>query len=235
MCRNSIVSHVPACWFCWCLWSLYKEQLVCKYGIQHNYPWKDVTKLSSRYNWFITMVLGIYPVTYKCTSSSETWELRCCRLLDQKWFGEKRLPFALPAIFILCILVFLPALFLLLYPMKIFQKYLGCCSRRLLALHAFADVLQGCYKNGTNGTRDCRYFAGLYLVFRIVLLAAVSIFGFYDEMVSTVCLFTASLLFLLFRPYKNCSWLNIWDSIAFSLYAFVLCIDNLLHLFPFKL
>ena len=142
-----------------------------------------------------------------------------------EWFGEKHLPFALPAIFILCIFVFLPALFLLLYPMKIFQKCLGCCGRRLLAVHAFADFFQGCYKNGTNGTRDCRYFAGLYLIYRIVLLPSVygsSIFGFYDEIVSTVCLVTASLLFLLFRPYKNSSWLNIWDSIAFSLFAFVL-------------
>ena len=141
-----------------------------------------------------------------------------------EWFGEKHLPFALPAIFILCIFVFLPALFLLLYPMKIFQKCLGCCGRRLLVLHAFADVLQGCYKNGTNGTRDCRYFAGLYLIYRIVLLPAVyggSIFGFYDEIVSTVCLVTASLLFLLFHPYKGSSWLNIWDSTVFSLYAFV--------------
>ena len=145
-----------------------------------------------------------------------------------EWFGEKHLPFALPAIFILCIFVFLPALFLLLYPIRIFQKCLGCCGRRLLALHAFADVLQGCYKNGTNGTRDCRYFAGLYLVFRIVLLPALydgSIFCFYDDMVLIVCLVTASLLFLLFRPYKNSSWLNIWDSIGFSLYAFaVFCI-----------
>ena len=34
-----------------------------------------------------------------------------------------------------------------------------------------------------------------------------------------VCSVTASLRFLLFRPYKNSSWLNIWDSIAFSLLA----------------
>ena len=142
-----------------------------------------------------------------------------------EWFGEKHLPFALLAIIILCLFVFLPALFLLLYPMRTFQRCLGCCGRRLLALHAFADVLQGCYKNGTNGTRDCRYFAGLYLVFRIVLLPAVyggSIYGFYGDMVSTVCLITGSLLFLLFCPYKNSSWLNIWDSTTFSLYAFVL-------------
>ena len=38
-------------------------------------------------------------------------------------------------------------------------------------------------------------------------------------MVVIVCSVTASLRFLLFRPYKNSSWLNIWDSIAFSLLA----------------
>ena len=41
-------------------------------------------------------------------------------------------------------------------------------------------------------------------------------------MVSIVCLVTGSLLFLLFRPYKDCSWLNIWDSAVFSLGAFML-------------
>ena len=144
-----------------------------------------------------------------------------------EWFGEKHLPFVLPAIFILCIFVFLPALFLLLYPMKIFQKCLGCCGRRLLALHAFADVFQGCYKNGTNGTRDCRYFAGLYIVLRIVLLpelfdGAIPVGKTYHGMLAVICLVTASILFLLFRPYKDSLWLiNIWDSIAFSLFAFV--------------
>ena len=145
-----------------------------------------------------------------------------------EWFGEKHIPFALSGIFVLCTFVFLPALFLLLYPMKTFQRCLGCCGRRWLALHAFADVLQGCYKNGTNGTRDCRYFAGLYLVLRIVLLPSLygsSIFGTYDQMVSIVCLVTASLLFLIFQPYKDSSWLNIWDSSLLSIIAFtVLCI-----------
>ena len=145
-----------------------------------------------------------------------------------EWLGEKHLPFALPAIFILCIFVFLPALFLLLYPMRVFQKCLGCCGGRWLALHAFADVLQGCYKNGTNGTRDCRYFAGLYLLLRIVLLLSLhggSIFGLYDEMVSIVCLVIASLFFLIFHPYKDSSWLNIWDSTLLLILAFgVFCV-----------
>ena len=142
-----------------------------------------------------------------------------------EWFGDKHLPFALFAIFVLCVFIFFPALVLLLYPTKLFQKCLGCCGSRWLALHAFADVFQGCYKNGTNGTRDCRYFAGLYLVLRIVLLLAMyggSVFGIYDEMVSIICLVIAALLFLLFRPYKDKFWLNVWDSTLFSFIAFTI-------------
>ena len=30
------------------------------------------------------------------------------------------------------------------------------------------DTFQGCYKDGTNGTRDCRYFAALYLITRFI-------------------------------------------------------------------
>ena len=31
-----------------------------------------------------------------------------------------------------------------------------------------SDTFQGCYKDGTNETRDCRYFAGLQLVLRLL-------------------------------------------------------------------
>ena len=147
-----------------------------------------------------------------------------------EWFGAEHLPYAILAIFVLCILIFLPAVFLLLYPTKIFQKCLGCCGRRLLVLHAFADVFQGCYKNGTNGTRDCRYFAGLYLILRIILVLLLpngSVFGFYNQMIAIVCLVIASLLFLFYRPYRDRSWLNLWDSVLFSLFAFaILCYEH---------
>ena len=53
----------------------------------------------------------------------------------------------------------------------VYNQTFGCCGRRWLALHAFADVFKGCYRNGTNGTKDCRYFAGLYLVLRVLMLA----------------------------------------------------------------
>ena len=84
------------------------------------------------------------------------------------YFSTPHLPFALLAIIVLCTFVVLPALVLLLYPTRAFQRSLGCCRVRWLALHAFADTFNGYYKNGTQGTRDYRYFAGLYLILRTV-------------------------------------------------------------------
>ena len=225
--------HARDCWVIVCLCRVFCKCFSCcrqRWGRQWN-PFASLVHtfaafllLSYCKILIISLRLLSYTQLHVPTGGTLDPPMRVLHDPSLEWFGEKHLPFALPAIFILCIFVFLPALFLLLYPMKIFQRCLGCCGRRLLVLHAFADVFQGCYKNGTNGTRDCRYFAGLYLVFRIVVLPALyggSIFGFYDEMASTVCLVTGSLLFLLFRPYKNSSWLNIWDSTLFSLYAFV--------------
>ena len=44
----------------------------------------------------------------------------------------------------------------------------------------------------------------------------------YDEMVSVVSLVIAALLFLVFRPYKDSFWLNVWDSTVFFGFAFIL-------------
>ena len=136
------------------------------------------------------------------------------------YFGSTHLPFALLAIFVLCVFVVLPALVLLLYPTRIFQRSLGCCRVRWLALHAFADTFNGYYKNGTEGTRDYRYFAGLYLMFRILplLLVLESIQWFVWMQVIVSCAIV-SLLFALLRPYKD-NWINIWDSVVFGLFSF---------------
>ena len=140
------------------------------------------------------------------------------------YFSAPHLPFALLAIFVLCVFVIFPALVLLLYPTTIFQRSLGCCRVRWLALHAFADTFNGYYKNGTEGTRDCRYFAGLYVILRIVHSSVTAIvvlrfIGPYSWMVITICFAVVSLLFALLRPYKN-NWINIWDSVVFGLLSF---------------
>jgi len=134
------------------------------------------------------------------------------------YFGREHLPFALLAIFVLFVFIVIPLIVLLLYPTKVFQKCLGCCRVRWHPLHAFADAFQGCYKNGTNGTRDYRYFAGFYLIFRIVMLTEVAVTTYYIWMIIILCPIIASLMFALLRPYKN-DWFNILDSLLFATLA----------------
>ena len=137
------------------------------------------------------------------------------------YFSAQHLPFALLAICVLCVFVVLPALVLLLYPTRIFQRSLGCCRVRWLTLHAFADTFNGYYKNGTEGTRDYRYFAGLYLMFRILpsLLLVLQSNQWFVWIQAIVFCAIVSLLFALLRPYKD-NWINIWDSVVFALFSF---------------
>ena len=105
---------------------------------------------------------------------------------------------------------------LLLYPTRSFQRCLGYCTRiRWQFLHTFADVFQGCYKNGTNGSWDFRYFAGLYLLFRMVLLLTFIFPLVYMWLILIPFPVAVSLLFAYFRPYKN-NFFNIIDCLAFS-------------------
>ena len=137
-----------------------------------------------------------------------------------EYFSAPHLPFALLAIFVTFTFVVFPALVLLLYPTRAFQRSLGCCRVRWLALHAFADTFNGYYKNGTDGNRDCRYFAGLYVIFRI-LVSTVNLINQYYWMVIITCSFIVSLLFAILRPYKE-DWINIWDSVMIALLPFSL-------------
>jgi len=75
-------------------------------------------------------------------------------------------PFAILAV----VFVLFPEIVVTLYPAHPFQKFLNCCRISTHALHAFADAFNGCYKNGTNGKRDCRNFAGFYLFVRVVYI-----------------------------------------------------------------
>jgi len=82
------------------------------------------------------------------------------------------------AVIVLVLFNILLAVFLLLYPCKCTQKFLGRFRQASQFLHPFADTFQGCYKNGTDGERGYRYFAGLYMVFHIALYTSHITVGF---------------------------------------------------------
>ena len=138
-----------------------------------------------------------------------------------EYFGDEHLPYGVLAVFVMLVFILLPMLLLLLYPMWCFQRCLGCCGVRCHALHIFIDAFLGCYKDGTNGTRDCRYYAASFLFSRIL--------PFLIFALSQTALFYGAVLFILIplvmaipivQPYKpRFSTYNAVDSVLVLLMA----------------
>ena len=87
-----------------------------------------------------------------------------------KPFHPKHIPYAILAIVILVAFNFLRTMTLLLYPTRCFRKFMNFCKfRRWDILHHIMDMFQGPFKDGTEGTKDYRYFSVLYFLLRIGL------------------------------------------------------------------
>ena len=121
-----------------------------------------------------------------------------------KVFGKAHFPYAILAIGVLLVFIISPLLLLLLYPMKCFQRCLNRCGLNFIFLRTFTDSFQGCYKDGTNGTRDCRYFAVVYLIGRIVGLTAYALTLFkYFYLIGALICTSAAILLVVIQPYKK--------------------------------
>ena len=135
------------------------------------------------------------------------------------FISRDHLPFAILAIFVVLTFNILPLLVVVLYPTRVFQKCLSCLRIRWHAVHAFADAFNGCYKDGTNGTWDYRYFAGFYLLLRIIYLFD-DIMKMVLPNLNSVCYTGTIMLFVFSRPYKK-NLFNILDSFFFLFVLFL--------------
>ena len=137
-------------------------------------------------------------------------------------YVDPTIPFAHPKhiylmVFSLCILAFIvmpPIVVLMAYPTRLFRKLQNHLSPRLnLAIDTFVNTYQGCYKDGTNGTRDCRSWSGGFLaVYVLILIVGVGANGLVEinnrqpvmEMQTIIILMvTLSVAFAVLRPYKS--------------------------------
>ena len=116
-----------------------------------------------------------------------------------EYFGREHLPYAILAIFVVIIFLLLPLVFSLLHPLRCFNGCIGWWP----SLRFCLDSFQGYYKDGTNGTRDCRWFSSLYLAARIALFIAYGLIkeSFYP-FASIVLLFIVALI-VIFQPFKS--------------------------------
>ncbi len=91
-----------------------------------------------------------------------------------EYLGPEHLPYAVMAILVFGVFVFLPVLTLCLYPFQFFQKVMNKFpSRCILFMNTFVDSFQGCYKDGTDqNCRDYRWFSVTPFIIRWVCFVA---------------------------------------------------------------
>ena len=138
--------------------------------------------------------------------------------INTQFLSKEHLPFFIIAIIVLSTFGLLPPLLLTFYPFRWFQKVLNKLHlSRIQSLYIFLDAFQGCYKNGTAGSPERRYFAGFYFVFRIIIVFVTS-FGYTTIPESTTILIAVNASFLciiaVFQPYKN-GFYNFLDALIF--------------------
>ena len=120
---------------------------------------------------------------------------------DIQFLGRHHLPYACIALLAFILLNLLPVFLLLLYPIRKFRRLLEYFKLHTQSLYAFMDAFQGCYKYRPV---DCRYFAGLYLLLRIVQLVSFSVILDPSYLGSTgFVLLGAAMLVVYIKPYKN--------------------------------
>ena len=120
---------------------------------------------------------------------------------DLVYFGSEHLPFGILAVFMLTVFNILPMVLLFLYPCGWFRRCLSFCGASNHVLHTFMEAFQGCYRHQP---RDCRYFAALYLLLRILNNLSSVVFIFTPSLAVSCFLFILVILSLvLIAPYRK--------------------------------
>ena len=135
-----------------------------------------------------------------------------------EYFSPEHLPFAVLALCVSFVFVFLPFLLLVAYPCGCFQRCLDRLGLDSPALHIFMDAFQGSYRTHP---RDLRYFSAYYLFARYLLLQLTSIIqSLFFAPVVLFIMVSSILLFAAFQPYKKSSH-NKLDIIAIVMMTLV--------------
>ena len=147
------------------------------------------------------------PVTVYQLNATGNWTNSIRLFYDPTipYFGLTHLPYAITALVMLMLFAILPVLLLVLYPFRCFQKLLNLFPFRWYILHTFVEAFYGSYKDGTQpGTRDCRWFASLFILSRFSLITLASLVK--DEMyllLAVMIPIAVVILFINVQPFKE--------------------------------
>ena len=144
------------------------------------------------------------------------------------------LMFAIPACLGL-VLISLPVLLLILYPIKPFKTCLSRCRLDFMTARIFIDRFHSCYKDGLDGGKDMRSFSGFYFLLRYVLCLGSILQDLYFlpdtlkvKTINIPCLvfISSAVLIALIRPYKK-YYMNVLDTLLLMLLALAILLSPL--------
>ena len=128
-------------------------------------------------------------------------------------FHKCHWPYAIITLTITILITVIPSLYIFIHPFKIFHKYRCFQCHKLRLATEIAKIFHRSFKDGTNGTSDRRWFAGIYLLIRIVIATAANWRA--TQQIQAICSAVSLLLVALFQPHK-CSAHNYIDSLLFG-------------------
>ena len=124
-----------------------------------------------------------------------------------KYGSSEHTFFLVLAIIVFLIVIILPPLLLLLYPLRCFNCiHSRLSTRKRLALMTFVEAFQGCYKDGTNGSKDCRFVGSLYFFIRVLSVVTTRFLASNVEIERVIQLLLLNLVIFtvaFFQPYKK--------------------------------
>ena len=145
-----------------------------------------------------------------------------------------KLYYKLPACVILAVFVAIPPLLLLDYPLRLFElglRKVSCLWSHYPVgkVHHFLDTFQGCFKN------NCRFFAGLYFLFRLVIHLNYAFSTWREQYViqGIACVVMMAMLSL-FQPYNERN--NTFNKVDVLIFTNLAIINGLsFYLFEFAI
>ena len=131
------------------------------------------------------------------------------------------LPYALLALVLSVVLVVIPTLLLFLYPCRCCQRILNKANCNSTVLRTYMDVFQGHYKDGTENSKDFRYFAGIFLAARVFAIVQCPLLNELSMVTIGMFMTVLALSVAIIHP-QRCHTRYILDSIYLSFLSIIM-------------
>ena len=173
--------------------------------------------------------------------------LRWSNIYDQTMSSVNKVMYLDPSIprndpkriysFLLSVIIFIfillpPSLLLIIFPTRLFNKVSQYLKPRwIVSIKIFVDTFNGCYKDGTDGTRDYRAVSGYILAMCILLPSLQILFTLQHSLTLIISVYIIlfivfTVLFAAMRPYKhtaaNVSGVSLLATVALLFFSFQL-------------